>query len=163
MMRTGAKFSRCRKYRYVLWRIWDESKPMCAFIGLNPSTADEVKNDPTVTRCINYAKAWDCGGLYMLNIFAYRATDPKVMKAQNDPIGPENNKHLDLYTGMSEIRIAAWGTHGSYLNRGRDVAALLANLKCLGITQSGHPKHPLYLRSDTKPIRLGGIGITSAL
>ena len=90
-MKTDAKFSACRKYRYALWRTWDESKPNVMIIGLNPSTADENENDPTITRCINFAKSWGYGGVCVTNLFAYCATVPSDMKASNDPIGSEND------------------------------------------------------------------------
>jgi len=86
-LKTDAKFSACRKYRYALWRNWDESKPYAMIIGLNPSTADENKNDPTITRCINFATSWGYGGVCVTNLFAYCATVPSDMKASNDPIG----------------------------------------------------------------------------
>ena len=90
-LKTGAIFSGCRTYRYTLWRSWDRDKGDVMFIGLNPSTADETLNDPTVRRCINYAKSWGYGGIYMANMFAFRATDPKEMKQAKDPIGYRND------------------------------------------------------------------------
>ena len=90
-MKTDAKLSECRKYRYALWRTWDETKPHVMIIGLNPSTADETKDDPTITRCINFAKSWGYGGVCMANLFAYRATEPTVMKGSTDPVGTEND------------------------------------------------------------------------
>lgn len=90
-MKPDAKFSECRKYRYALWRTWDETKPHVMIIGLNPSTADETKNDSTITKCINFAKSWDYGGLCMANLFAYRATKPSDMIASNDPVGTDND------------------------------------------------------------------------
>jgi hypothetical protein len=90
-LKTDAKFSACRKYRYALWRTWDESKPNVMIIGLNPSTADENENDPTITRCINFAKSWGYGGVCVTNLFAYCATVPSDMKESNDPIGSEND------------------------------------------------------------------------
>ena len=90
-LKNTAKLSECRKYRFALWRTWDDSKPYVMFVGLNPSTADETTDDPTLTRCINYAKSWGFGGVCMANIFAYRATEPSDMKAATDPIGSENN------------------------------------------------------------------------
>ena len=80
-LKTDAKFSACRKYRYALWRNWDGSKPYAMIIGLNPSTADENENDPTITRCINFAKSWGYGGVCVTNLFAYCATVPSDMKA----------------------------------------------------------------------------------
>ena len=112
-------FSPFREYRYTLYREWAPGDKVVQFIGLNPSTADEVKNDPTVTRCINYAKAWGYTGMYMTNIFAFRATDPAVMKAHPEPVGEENDHYLSMIARESEIVVAAWGTHGAYLNRGK--------------------------------------------
>ena len=154
-MKQGADFSSCRKWRFSLWRIWEPSKPVVAFIGLNPSTADEVNNDPTVRRCINYAHDWNYGGMYMLNIFGFRATDPKDMKAVDDPVGPG---FLDCFLGYidaAELIVAAWGVHGEYRERGEEVARIVTKRKplhCLGTTKDGHPKHPLYLKKDLKPV-----------
>ena len=95
MINRQTIFSPCRRYRYTLWRAWDMFNPgYVMFIGLNPSTADEVQDDPTIRRCIGYAKEWGYGAFCMTNIFAFRATDPRVMKAQADPVGPENDKWL---------------------------------------------------------------------
>lgn len=149
---TGAQFSPCRLYRYSLWRVWDEDYPKCAFIGLNPSTADETKDDPTIRKCIGFAKAWGYGGLFMLNAFALRATDPKVMKAHAEPIGPENDHVLSIYAEETPLVVAAWGVDGKHRNRCRDVRRLIGKLHHLGLTKDGQPKHPLYLRGDTKPM-----------
>lgn len=78
-MKSDAELSKCRTYRYALWRTWDESKPFAMFVGLNPSTADELEDDPTIRRCINFSKLWGYGGLCMVNLFAYRATDPTAL------------------------------------------------------------------------------------
>ena len=152
MKESSALFSRCRKYRYTLTRIWDYNRSLISFIGLNPSTADEIKNDPTVTRCINYAKRWGYGGMIMLNIFAFRATEPKVLKAAADPVGAETDYWIQKKARESDLVVACWGTHGSFLNRGKEVIKLLSNFKCLGVTKKGHPKHPLYLRNDIRPV-----------
>lgn len=121
------------------------------FVGLNPSTADEVKNDPTVSRCISYARSWGYGGLCMTNIFAFRATDPKVMKAHPDPIGTENDRYLATLAAEAGIVVAAWGTHGTHLGRGEAVRQLIPGLCCLRQTQEGHPNHPLYLPKTLIP------------
>ena len=155
----GARFSPCEKYRYVLWRKWDESLPFCAWIGLNPSTADESKDDPTIRRCIGFARAWCYGGIYMLNLFAYRATLPEHMKAAADPVGPENNPQLRHFHLLAHVTIAAWGNHGAFMDRDVAVCALNAlsktlgeRMSCLRLTKGGHPSHPLYLPGDLKPI-----------
>lgn len=151
---TGAELSEDRVYRYTLHRIWNPLKRPAVFIGLNPSTADETEDDPTITRCINYAKAWGCGGLFMLNIFAYRATDPKTMKDTSRPVGPRNDYWLLRVTEANGIIIAAWGNHGKYLERDLAVRELLfhKDIYCLGTTKTNQPKHPLYLRANLKPV-----------
>lgn len=146
-------FSPCRRYRYTLWRGFDTfNEGYAMFVGLNPSTADETKDDPTVRRCIRFAKSWGYGSLCMTNIFAFRATDPRLMRDQSDPIGPENDKWLLEYSREAGIVVAAWGNHGSFLGRDKEVVSLLDNLSCLGITNSGQPIHPLYVPRDRKPI-----------
>jgi hypothetical protein len=124
------------------------------FIGLNPSTADETVNDPTVVRCIKYAQAWKYGSLYMLNLFALRSTDPKLLYTTNDPIGPENDIWLTKIAILSQIIVAAWGNHGKLLNRSKSVLEKMPidKLHVLGITNQLEPAHPLYLRSELKPI-----------
>lgn len=151
LIRSTARFSPCRVYRYTLHRIWDESVRPAMFIGLNPSTADEVKNDPTVRRCINFARRWGFGGLIMTNIFALRSTDPNGLTRIKDPVGPRNDYWLKRSHAQAGIVIAAWGIWGQLEGRGDHVRDLLPDLKCLGTTKAGNPRHPLYLRGDLKP------------
>ena len=125
---------------------------MCMFVGLNPSTADETKNDPTVRRCIGYAKDWGYGGLFMTNIFAYRSTDPHALLALDDPVGEDNDNALLKCYRESDIAIAAWGIHGVLQERDIAVMKLLPKLHYLKLTQSGQPGHPLYLPKNLKPI-----------
>ncbi|TAM23399.1 MAG: DUF1643 domain-containing protein [Nevskiaceae bacterium] len=145
-------FSPDRLYRYTLWREWLGGEGYCMFIGLNPSTADEVQDDPTIRRCIGFAKSWGYGALCMTNAFAYRATDPKVMKAQAEPVGPDNDSHLQRVAAEAGVIVAAWGVHGSHRNRCFEIPRLIPNLHCLARTQLGDPKHPLYLRADLRPV-----------
>jgi len=152
-MKKGAQFSDCRKYRYALWRTWREDDHVM-FIGLNPSTADETQDDPTIRRCINYAKDWGFGGIYMLNLFAYRTTKPKELLKAEKPIGIENDAYLKMYHAKEGLNIACWGTRGVYKGRGDEVLSLLGkeNLSCFGLTKNGQPKHPLYLKRGIKPV-----------
>ncbi len=154
MLDSGALFSPDRVHRYTLWRIWDKEKPYAAFVGLNPSTADETKNDPTVTRCINYAHDWGFGGLVMLNIFAFRSTDPKNLYSCKDPIGPENSFYIQKVSKEAGLTVAAWGNHGIFLSRGREALSLLTKPHCLKLNKSGCPSHPLYLKKNLKPFML---------
>ncbi len=150
---SGAEFSACRKYRYVLWRKWDWQgyANQVMFIGLNPSTADESQDDPTIRRCIGFAKTWGYSGLLMMNAFAFRATDPKNMKAADDPVGPDNDEAFGYRRTQAGLIVAAWGTHCP-VEREREVChAIGSTIHCLGKTQAGRPKHPLYLKADTKP------------
>lgn len=153
-IKSKTKFSSCRKWRYALKRKWGIGG-ICMFVGLNPSTADETYNDPTVNRCMRFAQGWGYGSMYMTNIFAFRATDPNDMKSVVYPIGPDNNKWLIKCAEKASIVIACWGVHGEHLGRQVRVRKLLKpyKLHCLGLTKEGYPKHPLYLRKDLKPIR----------
>lgn len=120
------------------------------FIGLNPSTADENEDDPTIRRCIGFAKDWGYGGLIMLNAYAFRATDPGVMKKSTNPVGSENDKSLREHCQKVNLIVAAWGAHCSP-DREISVCRTVGKpINCLGRTKSGRPKHPLYLKSDTK-------------
>lgn len=150
-MKNTAELSKCRKYRYALWRTWDDEKAQVMFIGLNPSTADEVTDDPTLARCISFAKLWGYGGVCMANLFAFRATDPLDMKASKDPVGQENDQWLKKLSNESDLIVAAWGNDGSYKNRSQQVIELIPNLHYLKINKSGEPAHPLYLSSELKP------------
>lgn len=148
--RSHAVFSDCRLYRYRLERRWGEGV-LGAFLMLNPSTADEFQNDPTIRRCIGFAKREGWGGLVILNLFAFRATDPKDMERAPDPIGPDNDEYLNAASfRVNGPLVAAWGAHKSAVDRGRYVAAFLRwPMLCLGTTADGSPRHPLYVRADT--------------
>ncbi len=150
-MEKGAALSPCRRYRYALWRIWDEQKPLVLFIGLNPSTADEQYDDPTLTRCINFAKAWGYGGVYTANLFAYRATKPKDLFKRKRIIGKDNNDWLNTLAAKVDLVIAAWGNDGRYQNRANQVKQQLPLLHYLKMNKSGEPAHPLYLKADLAP------------
>ena len=152
IIQSDAYFSKDRTYRYALWRTWDESLSKILFIGLNPSTADEIKDDPTNRRCKRYAQDWGYGGYIMGNIFGYRSTNPNKLQHVEDPIGPENNFWLKKLHNEAELTIAAWGNHGKLLNRSYEITNLINNLYCLKITKEGQPSHPLYLSSNLKPI-----------
>jgi len=152
------KFSPDRKYRYTLWRDirWhdpvDEPK-ILVFIGLNPSTADESQDDPTIRRCKGFARDWGFDKLLMLNIFAFRSTDPKQLYREQDPVGRHNDEEIARSIKLATQVIAAWGVHGVLHHRGEAVRRQHSSrLWHLGLTKAGHPKHPLYLRADTKPM-----------
>lgn len=150
---SGAEFSPDRMHRYALWRHWDESLPVVMFIGLNPSTADERHNDPTVKKCIKYAKSWGYGGVIMSNICAFRATEPEDMKAAQDPVGPENDQWLLKLSDQASLIVAAWGNDGDFMNRGKTVLQILKEkaLYCLMMNKTGHPRHPLFCRDSLAP------------
>ena len=154
-MSGGAQFSRDRRYRYRLWRRWDPSRPQIAFCMLNPSTADERADDPTIRRCIGFARDWGYGGVEIVNIFALRATDPRELRSADDPIGRANDAHVIEVAQRSSAVVIAWGVHGALLARGAAALRLLsprARLLALGWTRAGEPRHPLYLRRDVRPI-----------
>lgn len=153
MTESGAEFSPCGKYRYALWRIWDDSKPKVMFIGLNPSTADATQDDPTIRRVKAFARDWGFGGVYMLNLFAYRSTDPKALLTCEFPIGSRNDHFLGEIAAKCDYNIVfAWGSHPLVKYRGEYVADRFARAICLKKTKGGHPSHPLYIPSNTQPI-----------
>jgi hypothetical protein len=156
---SGAIFSADQRYRYVLWRVWGESARRLVVIGLNPSTADAPADDPTIRRLVAFAKGFRRDGLVMLNLFAFRATRPSLMLAADDPIGPDNDRYLDECTrGMQDIVVVAWGAIGAVRGRDREVAGRLrlCSPMCFGVTKSGQPRHPLYLKADTPLVRFHG-------
>ncbi|MDD5001528.1 MAG: DUF1643 domain-containing protein [Thiomonas arsenitoxydans] len=155
---TGATFSPCRYYRYTLWRTWDTSKPACLFLMLNPSTADETDNDPTVERCQRRAVAMGYGGLVVCNIFAYRSTDPGVLYTASDPVGPDNDVAIVAQAQAAGLVVCGWGTHGALQGRG---AAVLSMLRDAGVTphalrinRDGSPQHPLYVGYARQPFAM---------
>jgi hypothetical protein len=150
----GADFSRDRVYRYRLWRTFESGEGTVTFIGLNPSTADETNNDPTVRRCMGFAYRWDFQRFVMLNIFGFRSTDPRPLTTMSNPTGPENDEWIQLVVGEASLVVAAWGNQGSIQRRGAFVRQSLDShaLHHLGLTVMGYPRHPLYVRGDTQPI-----------
>lgn len=154
--RCGAVFSDDRTFRYRLWRTWNVEKPSLAFIMLNPSTADETTLDPTCRRCRGYAEDWGYGELLVGNLFGLRSTDPDRLRDADvdDPIGPDNDDHLREIFEDADRVVAAWGHHGSLMDRGLEVAQVLdVDLYALGTTTEGHPVHPLYQPADIDPVR----------
>lgn len=148
---SSATFSPCRMYRYELWRTWGD-RPSCVFIGLNPSTADETEDDPTIRKCIGYARNWGYGSLCMVNLFAFRATQPKDMLRAHDPIGPANDITLRRVCEAAGLVVAAWGRHGGHLLRDKSVMSQISvPICCLKQNQNGSPAHPLYLKGDLLP------------
>jgi hypothetical protein len=151
---SEAVYSDCERYRYLLTRVWAPGRK-ALFIMLNPSTATEVQNDPTVERCERRARALGFGAFRVTNIFAFRATDPKVMRTEADPVGPENDAALLESVGWADSIVCAWGNHGLHLDRGAQVMGLLrrsgAPLLHLGLTGQGQPRHPLYVAYDQQP------------
>ena len=152
---SGAVFSPCGRYRYKLWRVWDPARPLglVMFLMLNPSTATDAEDDPTIRRCIGYARSWGYGGLYVGNLFAYRATDPTALQRVDQPVGPDNDQALLEMMAQCGLVVAAWSNHGAkYGRRVREVLDLVEQpLYCLRQWRSGQPAHPLYQRKDIRP------------
>jgi len=156
---SGALFSRCRRWRYLLWRRWDGSRPDANFLMLNPSTADEVKLDPSCTRARSYAERWGYGGILITNLFAWRATDPEAMLAARDPVGRGNDAAILRAARAAGIVVCAWGNHGAHRARAEEVTGMLQSKKIplhvLRLNGGGHPAHPLYLPGSLKPEKWG--------
>ena len=150
---TGAVFSEDGIYRYRLWRFWDDTTLPMVFVLLNPSTADTEADDPTIRRCMGFAKREGCGGIQVVNLFALRSTDPKALYSHPDPVGPDNDEALLAAAASATTVVAAWGVHGALHGRGDQVMTALrqagVRLMALGRTKDGHPRHPLYLAGST--------------
>lgn len=135
-------------YRYSLYRKWGEGKTM-AFIGLNPSTADASKDDQTIRKVVGYARREGCGSLFMLNLFAYRSRDPKVLTVVEDPIGPNNKQVIQATIDQSQLVLVGWGSDKSITSGViQSVLPASGTYYCLGINKDGNPKHPLYLAGN---------------
>jgi hypothetical protein len=152
---SGAAFSRCRRWRYLLWRRWDETRPIANFLMLNPSTADEVKLDPSCSRARLYAERWGYGALVVTNLFGWRATDPEEMKAARDPVGRGNDRAILAAAREAALVVCAWGNHGAHLGRSAEIRKLLGKtrLHILRMNGGGEPAHPLYLPAALAPTR----------
>lgn len=158
--RSWARFSPCNAYRYLLGRRWaPEGKGgSVLWVMLNPSTADATADDPTIRRCVGFSKAWGYGALEVVNLFAFRATDPADLRAEPSAIGPENDQHILDALRRPELVVAAWGAEGwqAMRERAKQVGGLLMHAPCkvsmLGATKDGSPRHPLYVRGDAQPL-----------
>lgn len=156
---SSARLSLCGQYRYELVRRWNKG-PLACWVMLNPSTADASLDDPTIRKCIKFTRTWGLAGLVVVNLFAYRATDPKALKAVDDPVGPENDDAIHDAAVGSRALIVAWGKHGSLRGRSEAVADILRAIPqtplALVENLDGSPQHPLYIRDDTRPVPWGG-------
>ena len=152
-----ARFSRNGRYRYLLTRPIGTG-PRVTFVMLNPSTADAFRNDPTIRKCIGFAQRWQCGQLTVINLFALRTPSPRDLHHDPDPVGPRNRatiiQIMQQLIPNQDIIIAAWGTHGQLHNQAEKSLRLMnqfgIEIECLGHTMGGHPRHPLYVRYETK-------------
>lgn len=154
-IRRNAVLSEDRKYRYQLSRIWNPNLDYMHFICLNPSTADEYTDDPTIRRCIGFAQSHNCGGMIMTNLFAFRTTNPGVLKHIDDPIGEHNDNYIKNAYENYAITVVAWGANKIIGNRDKEVLSFCNRAHYLRLTKSGKPSHPLYLPKDLKIKPLG--------
>ena len=162
-LRSSAVISACGLYRYSLTREIDQSFDNPAYHGggvlfvmLNPSTADATENDPTIRRCIGFSHAWGRDFLHVVNLYAYRATLPNTLWLVDDPIGPENDKHIEQLAEDCNLTVCAWGSPGPDAQRAKHVRGLLENrgpVYYLRLNKDGSPGHPLYLPKALKPTR----------
>jgi hypothetical protein len=158
-----AKISACGQYRYWLSRKWDEGAESLVFIMLNPSTADDKIDDPTIKKCMKFAKNFGFGGILVLNLFSFRATNPADMKKCQDPIGPETGSYyrdIFAFSPISPKVICAWGTNGGFMDRDKYVMAILRSFciapSALRVTKNEFPEHPLYIPDNTIPFLYEG-------
>lgn len=162
--RREAIFSADRKYRYTLTIIWDAEKPIIQFIGLNPSDANEVRDDSTMRRLKGFCRAWGYGGFIMTNAFAFVSKNPDVMKRHKAPVTEQNPptylkvQNLNDYYIQTvhqtevELTVACWGNHGTHMGRDIEIKSMITGMKCFRLTGKGCPEHPLYLPASTQLI-----------
>lgn len=152
--RSEALYSDCETYRYLLSRRWGDAETLL-YILLNPSTATEERNDPTIERCERRARMLGFGGFAVANLFAFRATDPRDLKRAPCPVGPDNDAQLQIAASRAGKVLCGWGVHGAHKARAGAVETLLrqagTTLWHLGQTKAGHPRHPLYVGYVQKP------------
>ena len=150
----GATYSPCGLYRYSLWRFWDGPALTILWIMLNPSTADDLgNNDPTIERCEKRSVAWGFNRMEVVNLFGFRATDPRALRVAADPVGPGNDEAVFAAADRADLILCGWGTEGRLRSRSNDMLALLTTrpLHCIGRTRQGEPAHPLYLSYARTP------------
>jgi hypothetical protein len=155
MLWPAAVLSPEEQYRYFLSRSLASEGPKVLFIGLNPSTADAVADDPTIRRCVAFARSWGASAMWMANLFAYRSSSPKALRTAADPIGPQNDEWIERTVAAADLVVAAWGNDGGLLGRaGRILERHGPRLQALRVTRTGMPGHPLYVRGDVRPTPL---------
>lgn len=152
-MTKGATFSECKQYRYLLYRIWNTKLPVLVCIGLNPSTANEEKNDQTINKLIRIVQNAGYGGFYMMNLFGLISRNPDDLRAHPDPVGA-NDKYLQHYT-QGQTVVFCWGNFKQAEYRAKKIKQMFPGAKCFGTNANGSPKHPLFLKSTTQIIDYG--------
>ncbi|MFY0638676.1 MAG: DUF1643 domain-containing protein [Maricaulis maris] len=157
---AGATLSGDERYRYVLWRVWNPDQPSLLWVMLNPSTADASDDDPTIRRCMGFSAHLGYGGLRVVNLFAWRATDPRDLGLADDPVGPDNDRHIEAEARKSGKVIVAWGSATQGAGRDVQVLRILRRSRrqvfALSTTSTGHPGHPLYLPKSARPVLFCG-------
>ena len=155
--KSWATYSACERYRFALNRVWNAEGRRLLFIMLNPSTATEVMNDPSVERCERRARALGYGALRVCNLFGWRSTDPRELKTVADPVGIGNDEAITKGCRWAEMIICAWGTHGVHASRDIEVGKILRKnaradaIHHLGLSKAGLPRHPLYIAYAKQP------------
>jgi hypothetical protein len=148
-----AVISDCGRYRYLLRRTWDARRPRVLFVMLNPSSADAEIDDPTIRSCIRLSKSLGYGSFEVVNLFAFRSTQPDELQRAADPIGPNNDASIERAIARCDLHVCAWGAHPMAERRATRVRQLIRSHRpavfCLGKTKAGAPKHPLYIESGT--------------
>ena len=153
MINSNAIFSEDRTHRYALIREWDLNKPSLMIVALNPSSADEKTDDPTIRRCIGFAKKWGFGKLIVTNLFSFRTSSPKNLFNSKNPIGNKNDFWLKKLSKEVDMVVLAYGNHGKFNNRHNEILKIIKNPHCIKKAKTGMPMHPLYLKYTKKPIR----------
>lgn len=156
MISSGEIYSYCKKYRYDLWRIWDTNLKYLMVIGLNPCAADRTISDPYLKRCAVFARKWGFGGIHLCNLFGFQVSNSKVLLLHHDPVGKDNDYHIERVAGESGMVLAAWGNLGDHMLRDEAVMAITGklniNVRHMGMTIKAHPVNLLFVSQRTIPL-----------
>lgn len=155
-MEKGARFSLDKKHRFLLWRVWERSKGLVCYVGLNPSVANANEDDNTITRLIHFTRSHGYGGFYIVNLFSHVATDFKELKSESEANDIRDNFYIWKFASKSKLVCLMYGNQGTYNKRSFQVLKMLADLSLIGklfafkITKKLNPYHPLYLGNNTR-------------
>lgn len=151
LQQSDALLTGCGRYRYTLWRVWNRRAPLCLFVGIAPGPADQTRNDPMVEACMRHAYRWGCGGICVVNLFAMRTLNLRILQHHPESVGPRNDHWIQRAAGLARLTVVAWGAYGDLHGRDQQVLRYLKRPCCLGTTPEGQPLLPMRADAEATP------------